>query len=374
MLPVLRALILLCVLSWVHVPTGSAAAPAPPTTPDGFQPPQRLKLAFTYPGFVDREALVSVRFRVHADGSISEVELLDTGFHEKRFVDEVFRALKTAKFKPATMNGVPMDDYYAIQRIVFGVGDLEKGISADFRKELDKVGKLISSGDNEGAHHHAEWMLSEKAKLLYEYAALQAQLAYTHARVGNVHRAIAAAKAGSEQKLPTPRELDLEKLAPPNSASYYMLPQKTVIDLLEMRFRLAASKGMLLESFLAFQELAGLEKIPDEDPRARMAVAMVAALKGDKPLVAQLRVDEQRYVGYKLFRQTFSIAPRKGVPDRVLLNCAGHSRVLDFQPGVDWTLPAKWEDCTVRVEADPGTEFDFVEYVPSDTDVVLPEG
>jgi TonB family protein len=369
-----RVALLLCALACTHVTTAAAADAAPPLGPDGIQSPERVRLNVNWPGLVDREALVRVRFRVHADGHVSEVELMDGGFHEKRFVDEVFRAMKTAKFKPAMKNGVPLDDYCATQPVVFSLGAEAKGITVDFRSELNKVEKLVRSGDNAGAHFHAEWMLSEKAKLLYEYAALQAQLAYTHASVGNVHRAIAAAHAGSERKSPTQREFSLEELAPPNSFSYYMLPKEVVTNLLEMRFRLAATKGMLLESILAYQELAGLVKIPADDPRARTAVAIVTALKGEKPLVAQLRVDEQRFVAHELFRRTFSIAPRTGSIDKVFISCAGHNRQLAYQPGVEWTIPAKWEKCAAAVQAEPGTEFEFVEYTPGTDAIVLPEG
>jgi TonB family protein len=366
-----RVLLLLCAFSWAHDPAASAET-LPGINPVATELPRRLKLEVSFPGDVDREALVSVRFRVRADGSVSDVELLDTGFHEKRFVDEVFRAMKTAQFRPAMKDGVPLDDFIVVQRIRFGLGVEANGVTEEFRRELDKVGMLIRKGDNAGAHFHAEWMLSEKAKLLYEYAALQAQLAFTHASVGNVHRAFAAAKAASEQKSPTQREFNLEDLAPPNSASYYMLPREAVTNLLELRFRLAASKGMLLESIKAYQELAGLVKIPEQDPRARTAAAIVAALKGDKPLVAQLRVDEKGYVAHNLSRGIFSLAPREGTPGKVRLNCAGQSSDFDYQPGMGWTVPANLEHCLVRIDADPGTEFDLVEFQPGEA--VAPPG
>jgi TonB family protein len=372
MLHPLRLLLPFCALWWSHGTMSAAAGTEPPKTKDAIVRPKASVLGVEYPGFPDREALVSVRFRVRANGRVSDVEVLDTGFHEKRFVDEALRAIKTARFRPAMKNGVPMDDYLAVQRFVFALGGQEKGVTADFRKELDKVGELIRSGDNAGAHFHAEWMLSQKAKLLYEYAALQAQLAFTHARVGTVHRALAAAIAGTQQKSPTPRDFDLEELSPPNKASYYMLPEQTVTDLLEMRFRLAALKGMLLESIKAYQELAGLVKIPDQDPRALTAASIVAALKGDKPLVAHLRVEEKGFLTHKLFRQTFSIVPLAGMPSKVRLQCAGQNLLLDFKPDVEWTRPASWEDCQVLIEAPPGTELDFAEYKPSETQVVLP--
>jgi TonB family protein len=369
-----RVLYLLCALSLAHGPTGAAAESAPPVNVDGIQLPERVRLNIRWPGDVDREALVRVRFRVHADGHVSEVELLDGGFHEQRFVAEVFRAMRTSKFKPAMKNGVPLDGYSVTQPVVFTLGADGNGITQEFRMELNKVEKLVRSGDNAGAHFHAEWMLSKKAKLLYEYAALQWQLAYTHASVGNIHRAIAAAHAASERKSPAPHEFSLEELAPPNSFSYYLLPKEYVTDLLDMRFRLAASKGMLLESIEAYQELAGLVKIPADDPRARTAAAIVAALKGDKPLVAQLQVDESRSVTHELFRRTFSIEPRTGAIDKVQLSCAGQNRELAYQPGVEWTIPAKWEKCSAVIQAEPGTEFDFVEYMPGKDAVVLPKG
>jgi hypothetical protein len=41
---------------------------------------------------------------------------------------------------------------------------------------------------------------------------------------------------------------------------------------------------------------------------------------------------------------------------------------------VEWTIPAKWEKCAAVVQAEPGTEFEFVEYTPGTDAIVLPEG
>jgi TonB family protein len=367
-------LFLLCALSLLHPTTGTAADGTLDISAGGIQLPQRDKLDIIWPGFIDREALVRVRFVVHADGHVSEIELLEGGFHEKRFVDEVFRALKKAKFKPAMKDGVPIDNYCVVLPVNFTVGEMGKGVTPEFRRELDKVEKLILSGDNAGAHFHAEWMLSDKAKLLYEYAALQAQLAYTHANVGNIHRAITAAHAGSQRKSPVVREFNLDEMAPPNSASHYMLPREVVTKLLELRFRLAARKGMLLEAIQAYQELAGLVPIAADDPRAEVARLIVAALKGDKPLEAQLRIDETRVAEYEMFRRTFSIVPRTGRIDEIHVRCAGKSRELVYKEGVEWTVPASWERCSIFVRGEVDTEFDLMEYTRATAATAQPEG
>ena len=253
-------------------PTLGSAADSAPRGKGGVEPPKSVRVHVDWPGEVDREALVLVRLRVHADGHASDMHLQEGSFTEKRFTDEVFHGLRSAKFTPATKDGVPLDDYYGVQPFKFNLGEPgAKGITTEFRRELDKVEKLVKEGDNAGAHFHAQWMVAEKAKLIYEYAVLQAQLAYTHAEsaisIGRLQRRSWARNARHRSSA----EFSLDDLAPEQRPSYYMLPKEVVNGLLAMRFRLAASKGMLLESIHGLSGARRPDPIPADDPRAKMA-------------------------------------------------------------------------------------------------------
>jgi TonB family protein len=344
--------------------TSAAEAPSVPTVL-GYQAPQlaREKVPdLPWPGDPDREALVILEFNVSADGRVSDVQLAEGGFHEQRFVDSATRFLRKARFNPATLSGVAVESLGVRMPFRYQLG--AKGITKDFRSELAKVAQFIDRGDYAGAHFHAQWMLSEKVTLNYEYAVLQAQLAQTHARVGNVHRAIVAARAATARATSQIQTFKLRQPMPKNDAGNYLLPKELVASLLDLRLRLTASKGLLLEALQAYYELAGLVEMTPDDPRVAAADKFIQALEGDQPLVGQARIDESGLWAHELFRREFSVGNVQGKVDKVVLHCVGRSRELPYKADAAWKIPASWGGCRAITSGEPGTEFSIIEYQP----------
>jgi len=63
-----------------------------------------------------------------------------------------------------------------------------------------------------------------------------------------------------------------------------------------------------------------------------------------------------------LTQTTFTIADVAGEVHNLDLQCAQGERTIQYQDGVDWTVPQGWTGCTLVVGAAPATMFNFYEF------------
>lgn len=327
-----------------------------------YEPPRRLRLNVEWPGETNREAFVVLEFDILANGTAANIRLVDDGFHEKRFVDAAMAGLKRSKWEPRRINGVAVDSPGMRQGFGFSRrNETETFITRDFRSEALKVQELIRKGDFAGGEFHANWMLAEKVKLNYEYALLQAQLAQTYAGLGRIHdalRKVGRATVRSDR----PGFLKVLDAPPPNTPSNYLLEKKALVQLLDMRMRLLATQGLALEALNTYYELAGLKQLPPDDPLVVLAEQLTAQIRGGGALRARIEIGPDGGWQQFLSRRRFILERvRSGSINSLYLVCEAASRVFEYVPGEEWSVPESWGLCNARVGADPGTTFDFVE-------------
>jgi hypothetical protein len=65
---------------------------------------------------------------------------------------------------------------------------------------------------------------------------------------------------------------------------------------------------------------------------------------------------------HTLTQRTFTLAHVAGHVRAMRLECAGSRRQLEYQDGVDWTVPSDWGRCTLLVDAQRDTTFALLEF------------
>ncbi len=130
--------------------------------------------------------------------------------------------------------------------------------------------------------------------------------------------------------------------------------------LLELRMRLHAQHGDLLEALNTYNELAGLDTIADGDPRKALVDQLVALLQSGSALVFNGKVTGE-FWSHDLYHPQFTTQNVKGNLDKVHLHCRGGFKEFDYVPGETWDLPAGFEDCTVEFYGEPGATLELVE-------------
>jgi hypothetical protein len=308
-----------------------------------------------------REALVIVRLTVDENGRVEDVSLAEGGFHTPEFVAAAVMGARHSRYKPATLDGKPVRST-SLQPFNFSLPKAREGISPEFRKELNRVAELTSAGDYAGAYHHAEWMLAEKATLVYEAAVLNAQLARSSAAVGDLHHALGYARAATERRSVPAQGSEVDDPIEPNDPKRYVLPKEIVIDQLRLRMGAAAANGLLLEVATAYRELAGIAALQDGDPFRKLGQDSVQILLSRQPLVGKLRIDESGHRDHTPLHRNFSIGNVRGKVDAIVVDCIVKTQRLVHDPEQQWTIPAAWQGCSLRIEGTPDTELQITEY------------
>jgi hypothetical protein len=314
-----------------------------------------------------QDAYVVHRVCIDAEGHVDKFDLLPEGFHQPEHVRAAETYVRTSEFKPGTVDGEPVASCFIFPVWFFMAADSTSnqprlGVTAEFRRELDKATKLIQAGDIAGAHHHTEYMLREKVKLRYEYLLLQARLADTYVRSGNAHRAIEmAARATARNSKPFPQVRPGDAL-PENSFSDYLLSEEWITQLLKMRMQLAATNGLLLDSLQAYYELASLTKPAPGSDIAKQGELLEKAFASGGEMKGRITVGERAAWLHPLLRKEFTVEDVKGSVKGMTLVCGSNERTLKYEPDVEWRVPAKWRDCRLSIAAEPGTSLAVVEF------------
>lgn len=312
-----------------------------------------------------REASVYVRLMISAEGIPTEVSIVeDRGFHNEDFRREAIRYVKGMRFDPATKNGVPVEFGPVVQPIHFSQGiymDSEMGVMPEFRRELDKIARLMEARDYPGAQFHAEWMLREKVNLRYEFAVLQAQLTQILSASGKTGEALIAAVNATSWRTGDPPGYRAGQPPPANDPRNYVLPRELVIYLLELRLRLLTQLGNLPGALQTYGELAGLEtRIKDDDPRKVLAGKLQEMLESGKPLLFKATL-KNSFWAHPLYHPRFTVLGVDGSLSHVQLYCRGERAQFDFVAGKEWSLPEGWAECTAEFYGEPGTTLELVE-------------
>lgn len=134
----------------------------------------------------------------------------------------------------------------------------------------------------------------------------------------------------------------------------------------EMR-RLATEDEQLTRAVVRVVNLSEALR-DDESSRAALATTSAqeaageAALPYDAALRTNVRIGREPW-RHTLTQHAFAIAHVFGDVQRVEVRCGGRrTQRLEYELGVEWTLPEDWTDCNLLVEAPPGTTFSLYEF------------
>jgi hypothetical protein len=76
--------------------------------------------------------------------------------------------------------------------------------------------------------------------------------------------------------------------------------------------------------------------------------------------VFEVRVGNDPWT-HKLTEHTFTLTSVTGDIRKLDVECAANRTRLEYQEGIDWTLPASWQNCALTVDAKRSTTFILVE-------------
>lgn len=309
------------------------------------------------------EALITALVDVDEHGRVSNIRILDEGFGALEFQGAVRQYLRELRLVPATVDGQPVVSRDIRMPVRFRHGSPPLKENRSFQENLRKVIELLEARDFANAQFHAESMLAEDVKRVSEYAVLQATLAQTSARMGDFQGALQASRAATGR---TSLQLDAYEPGgplPKVSERDFLLTTESLRPLLQMRFVIAAAQGAYVDALNAHADLQALGLIEGSDPLMAEFDRILAAIRNDPTLTADIRLNPKGRWSHDLLRRSFTLTGvEPGQLQEFFLSCSGNTLKLEYASGFDWNVPASWEKCSVHFRGEPGANFQLLEF------------
>jgi len=342
-----------------------AAAQAPPAasvvSTDLYVPAEPLtKTAPDYPSsalYSGRQGWAKASFVISAEGKVIEPMIEQSSHHD--FDAPTLRAIKNWRYKPAMLNGTPVEQSMVETIIRYQLGTAS-GASAQFVKKYRATQSLIVAKNFPEAAKSLQSLETgpinyyEDAWLWWlKYVYLETTGATDPQALGEaLHKSLGSTETRTDSIL----EPDIFVLA---SQRLYVLSVRSndlsgAISTLE---RLKESKPAH-GSKLYKDVMAQLEPINSE---------VVRIVAGPRIVRQEGRIDEHNYWVHRMLRRSFSFGDVKnGQLEVVDLRCTrANRRLISVPENAVLKLPESWGDCRVYIKGDPGTTFSYEEY-PAD--------
>lgn len=347
------------------------------------------------PGF-GNDAIVRARFTVKADGTTADVELL--GPLGNQFLDQTLtRNIAAWTFTPGTVDGAVADFHNQEIVMAFRVDPnappmamggppaggpssgsrrgpppkaeapapdaappvlvdpalrppIPLGLTPAVKEQVEVISQLLDAKDNKKALSEIDKTLRREVRTVFDYALLH-ELKTTALMATN--DAFAALEAVKLATLSSTNARGEEE---------FFLTDDILRSALYKRFVLAMLLSQNQYARDTYDLLQARVPMPADDRIHEQVKAVIAALESPEPRALQAQIVEDRWT-FTPARRIFTVANVEGKLDRINARCQRRDLELEYQPDVDWTLPASLGSCELDFEGRDGTKFVVYEFV-----------
>lgn len=312
-------------------------------------------------------AYLQAKLDVKTDGSPSNVEITG-GFYGPDTDKKVISTLNAWTFKPATVNGKPVDWYgYKVDIALSGSGGPgappATNITTGFYSRAHDIPELLTGKQFAQAKDQLENLISgNKITTLPDYALAESYLAEAEQGLGHNRAALDDAERATSAPL---RDFGNGRYVP-----IPLLPAKLLMKALNLEFYLERQMGLFKEAMDTYTRMGTVAEIePGQKPKpvpidpqiAQQADAIKQAIAADDPLAFNAAIEAKDFT-FSPPRLTLTITNVKGTIDHIDAACDLRKATIPFQADVEWTLPGSWGNCALAVVGAAGTTFTVVEF------------
>ncbi len=340
--------IFLCTLSALSLLPAATTQAA--DAPEVVQPAPLMQEGRFFPGF-GNEGFIVTRFTIKADGSTSDIELVSGFGYDNPFLERpITETVSKWTYTPGTVNGKPAD--FLNQEYIFRPKISEQlASSPDFQEEYAKLDEQIKAGDYAAAVRRANGTFKDHIHTVLDYAATQYMLSRVYLQMNDPFAAFDAIKKTTMYSLNA------------NGEREFMLTPELLEGALRQQLVLASSLHQEGEVLRAWELLDELYDVPADDKLRELVSAAQAKTASTDPLPALTKIlDGQKFVSYQPVHRIFTVADVAGELEKITARCEHRNLELDYQAGVDWTLPPSFGSCVLDFAGDDNTTFTIYEF------------
>lgn len=329
----------------IEVPAGAVPHPIK-TTPPKY--PTRL---------AERgiEGWVLLEFFVEIDGSVTEIEVLDSD-PPGAFERAAIAAVRTWKYQPAQLGGKPQR--MSTQLVL--TFELEGGSGRSGNPgRSSKSGRLSYDVDralNSGDLETARTKLLEMEALLAEGEGSRSWLNFLYSRYFI-----------ATEDYPRAVHHLRHSLAKPLS-SYSRKFLKAALPTL---FKAEVALGYYAPAVVTYKRIRTSRIVKRKSDIHPIYEQVDALLKGGAPLATKAIIlgnacfecgTQSARWRYPLSRKNFQIQDLQGAIETIVVSCKRQRATFDFAPNMSWSISDNWGSCELQLVGDIGTEFRLLEF------------
>ena len=301
-----------------------------------------------FPGF-GNEGFVITRFTIKADGTTDDIAIVG-GFTNPFLERPIEETVAKWTYTPGTVNGQPAA--FLNQEYIFRPKISETlASSPDFQEEFAKLDEDITAGNFDAVIRKVEGSFRQHIHTVLDYAVTNYTISRVHLQNGDPFAALNAVQAATMHSIN------------PAGEKEYMLTPDLMEGALRQQLVLAAGvhqEGEVLRTWALLDELYD---IPADDKLHELVAAAQTKVASTDPLPALTKIlDGQDLVTYRPVHRIFTVTNVMGELETITARCEHRNLELDYQEGVDWTLPPSLGACVLDFEGDDNTTFTIYEF------------
>lgn len=305
-----------------------------------------------YPLYAAKQGLegsATLSYVVEKDGSVSNIIVEDVVGY-KGFGKSAVKAMANWKYKPAFENGKAIQQCQNSVQMDFALdhgNENSAAVSKDFlryyRSALNALNAKNYALFDEKIEKIEKIKVWKKSNAAYTYL-LKAEYAKT---LGN---------SRNELKY-------LQK-----SASFVFFPKETYFSILQQQYILNIKLNYINSAYDTLNEIMKMD-----ESKANLAIFEDHKKKLDDfiakgtDIVVNGELTGLYTWHHKLLRNNFSLLSQKGALQELDVRCANKRHIFSVGENSTWTIPKKWQRCTVYIKGDKNASFQLVEHAKPKT-------
>lgn len=310
-------------------------------------PPSPLNLEGLEAAGVGTEGLHILRLTVTADGKTDDVEVVG-GFTNPQARQFLVDLASQWRYEPGTVGG-QATTFFNQEYIVRHYLSTEAVISPLAQEKLVEVSELMLRAEQGKALRELDRLISRDLVTVLDYALAHDILSNIHLDGQRLFEALAASKVATMSRV--------------NSAGNreFLLPAEMLETALRKRFMLAAAVHHYAEALQVIEILEQAFSLADDDPILAQAAELQATLDSPQAIALLGKIVDDHW-SYQPARRIFTITDVDGRLRRIEVRCELGNAELEYEAGVDWTLPASLGKCRLDFKGREGTTFTIHEF------------
>ena len=283
-----------------------------------------------------------VNYMVDPSGNTYDVTVRSSS-GDKSFDRASIKAAEKYKYKPASVNGIPVDSSYST-RITFDFSDGEDAVTRGFRSSMKLFLTSYSEDDKKRADSHLNKMRRVRAISHYQLEALAFAEALYQDKWGSKEQALTEFK---------------------RTKSHRVLPDswRRTADLNIYRLQFELRKFLdARETYLTLDEAVGEE---DKEGLLRFEQEINRLETSGKPFRVPGEINSFNEWWHSPLRPIFSFTNIEGRLGEVRLHCDAKYVGFGFiEPKKTYRIDPSNGSCSIKISGTEGTTFDLIERLP----------